>query len=108
MNAEASADARLHEAIALASHNVMFLHLQTSMISMLREHITVYGLGLRQQNDAVSAQLFLQHKNVCDMICAGRSEEAPPCKPTSTTPAAACWNRKITAAEPLALSCKTG
>lgn len=76
MNAEASADARLHEAIALASHNVMFLHLQTSMISMLREHITVYGLGLRQQDAVVSDQLFLQHKNVCDMICAGRSEEA--------------------------------
>lgn len=74
--AEAGADARLHEAIALASHNTMFLHLHTSVISMLREHITINGAGLRALDDSVSQQLLLQHRVVCDAILAGRSEEA--------------------------------
>lgn len=73
---EANADARLHEAIALASHNTMFLHLHTSVIGMLREHITVNGTGLREQDESVSSQLLLQHRIVCEAICAHRPEEA--------------------------------
>ena len=30
-----------HDAIALASHNTMFLHLHTSILGMLREHIAI-------------------------------------------------------------------
>ncbi|HTH62113.1 MAG TPA: GntR family transcriptional regulator [Paraburkholderia sp.] len=74
--AEAGADARLHEAIALASHNAMFLHLHTSVLSVLREHITIQGTGLREQGDASSAMLLLQHRTLCDAICSGRPEEA--------------------------------
>lgn len=73
---EANADARLHEAIALASHNTMFLHLHASVIGMLREHITVNGTGLREQDENVSSQLLLQHRIVCEAICAHRPEEA--------------------------------
>lgn len=73
---EADADAKLHEAIALASHNTMFLHLHTSVIGMLREHITINGTGLREQDDSASEQLLLQHRNVCEAICAHRPEEA--------------------------------
>lgn len=73
---EAEADAKLHEAIAQASHNTMFLHLHTNVIGMLREHITSNGTGLREQDDNVSHQLLLQHRIVCEAICAHRPEEA--------------------------------
>jgi GntR family transcriptional repressor for pyruvate dehydrogenase complex len=74
--AEANADTRLHEAIALASHNAMFLHLHTSVLSVLREHITMHGTGLREQSDESSAMLLHQHRTVCSAICAGQPEEA--------------------------------
>lgn len=74
--AEADADARLHDAIALASHNTMFLHLHTSVIGMLREHITINGTGLREQDGSASELLLLQHRTLCDAICARRPEEA--------------------------------
>ncbi len=73
---EAQADAKLHEAIAQASHNTMFLHLHTSVIGMLREHITINGTGLREQDDSASGQLLLQHRTLCEAICARRPEEA--------------------------------
>ncbi|WP_287778879.1 FadR/GntR family transcriptional regulator [Janthinobacterium sp.] len=73
---EAQADARLHEVIAQASHNTMFLHLHTSIIGMLREHITINGTGLRQQDDATSLQLLSQHRTLCEAICASQPEEA--------------------------------
>lgn len=74
--AEADADAQLHEAIALASHNTMFLHLHTSVIGMLREHITTNGTGLREQDAEASEQLLLQHRTLCAAILARRPEEA--------------------------------
>jgi len=74
--AESSADAKLHDAIALASHNTMFLHLHSSIMNMLREHITVNGTGLRELEASVSDQLLLQHRSVCEAICDHRPEEA--------------------------------
>ncbi|MBA5638959.1 FadR family transcriptional regulator [Duganella sp. LX20W] len=74
--AEAAVDAQLHEQIALASHNSMFLHLHTSIISMLREHITLNGTGLREISPATSDQLLQQHRSVCLAICASQPEEA--------------------------------
>lgn len=73
---EAAADAKLHEAIALASHNTMFLHLHTSVIGMLREHITINGMGIREQDAGASDQLLLQHRIICEAICSRRPEEA--------------------------------
>jgi GntR family transcriptional repressor for pyruvate dehydrogenase complex len=74
--AEANADTRLHEAIALASHNSMFLHLHTSILSMLREHITLNGNGLREIDASVAEQLLQQHRSVAESICLNRPEEA--------------------------------
>lgn len=74
--AEAAADTRLHEAIALASHNTMFLHLHTSVISMLREHITLSGNNLRALEAEVAQQLLIQHRTICKAICARQPEEA--------------------------------
>lgn len=74
--AESRADARLHDAIALASHNSMFLHLHSSIMSMLREHITLNGAGLRELEESASEQLLLQHRSVCKAICERRPEEA--------------------------------
>jgi GntR family transcriptional repressor for pyruvate dehydrogenase complex len=73
---EAHVDAKLHEAIALASHNVMFLHLHTSILSMLREHITINCMGLRELDQDVSIQLLQQHHAICEAICSGQPEEA--------------------------------
>ena len=74
--AEAAADAKLHDAIAHASHNSMFLHLHSSIISMLRQHITMNGTGLRELDAAVSDELLQQHRALCAAICEGRPEEA--------------------------------
>ena len=73
---EASADAKLHEAIALASHNTMFLHLHTSVIGMLREHISINVAGMTTHDEQASELLLLQHRVICDAICAQRPEEA--------------------------------
>ena len=84
--AEASADARLHEAIALASHNTMFLHLHTSVISMLREHITINGTGLRALDDSVVATSCCcsTAASATPSSPAARKKRARRCKPTST------------------------
>ncbi|CAD6526367.1 Pyruvate dehydrogenase complex repressor [Paraburkholderia sabiae] len=73
---EATADTQLHDAIAKASHNTMFLHLHTSILGMLREHITISGTDLRQLGAKESAQLLVQHRAVCDAICMRLPEEA--------------------------------
>jgi GntR family transcriptional repressor for pyruvate dehydrogenase complex len=74
--AEADADAKLHDAIAQASHNTMFLHLHTSVIGMLREHITINGTGLREADHESSDLLLRQHRTLCEAILARRPEEA--------------------------------
>jgi GntR family transcriptional regulator, transcriptional repressor for pyruvate dehydrogenase complex len=74
--AEADADAKLHEAIAQASHNAMFLHLHTSVLGVLREHITINGTGLREQNADASEHLLLQHRTLCEAILSRQPEEA--------------------------------
>jgi GntR family transcriptional repressor for pyruvate dehydrogenase complex len=74
--AEASVDTKLHEAIALASRNTMFLHLHSSILNMLREHITINNASLRELDEDVSEQLLSQHRCVCEAICERRPEEA--------------------------------
>ncbi|HVW49844.1 MAG TPA: FadR/GntR family transcriptional regulator [Trinickia sp.] len=74
--AEAQADAKLHEAIAKASHNAMFLHLHAGVLGVLREHITANGTGLREQEESASEMLLQQHRMVCEAICARQPEEA--------------------------------
>lgn len=73
---EAALDAQLHEAIALASHNSMFLHLHSSVLGILREHITLNGSNLRALDAEVSGQLLQQHRAICQAICARRPEAA--------------------------------
>ncbi|WP_426166194.1 FadR/GntR family transcriptional regulator [Pseudoduganella sp. R-34] len=73
---EAALDAELHEAIALASHNSMFLHLHASVLGILREHITLNGSNLRALDDEVSGQLLQQHRAICQAICARKPEAA--------------------------------
>jgi GntR family transcriptional repressor for pyruvate dehydrogenase complex len=74
--AEANADAKLHDAIARASHNTMFLHLHASVVGMLREHIAINGTGLREQHPDASDRLLVQHRALCDAILARRPERA--------------------------------
>ncbi len=74
--AEAAADTGLHEAIALASHNSMFLHLHNSVIVMLREHITQSGTSLRAMDDTLADELLDQHRLLCDAIFDGQADAA--------------------------------
>lgn len=76
MAAEARHDARLHETIAQASHNTMFLHLHASVLGMLREHIAQSGTGLRLHDQAASQSLLAQHRTLCSAICDGQAELA--------------------------------
>jgi GntR family transcriptional repressor for pyruvate dehydrogenase complex len=46
------------------------------VIGMLREHITINGTGLREQDASASERLLLQHRTLCEAICARRPEEA--------------------------------
>ena len=73
---ESRIDVELHEAIARASRNSMFLHLHSSVTKMMREHIIRNVDGLRELNQSVSEILALQHRTICDAICARRPEEA--------------------------------
>ncbi|MFA9218192.1 MAG: FadR/GntR family transcriptional regulator [Sphingomonadaceae bacterium] len=73
---EAAADTKLHEAIALASHNSMFLHQHTSVICMLREHITLSGNSLRALETTIADQLLQQHRAISHAICAHQPEQA--------------------------------
>ncbi len=74
--AESRIDVELHEAIAQASGNSMFLHLHSSVTKMMREHIIRNVDGLRELNQSVPEILALQHRTICDAICARRPEEA--------------------------------
>lgn len=74
--AEANADARLHDVIARASHNTMFLHLHASVVGMLREHIAISGTGLREHDPDASDHLLMQHRALCDAILARLPDEA--------------------------------
>jgi GntR family transcriptional regulator, transcriptional repressor for pyruvate dehydrogenase complex len=65
---EAKLDAEFHEAIAGASQNAMFRHLQGSVMKILREHITLGNIGISSQRSAASAQLFDQHRRIWDAI----------------------------------------
>lgn len=73
---EAAADTRLHEAIARASHNSLFLHLHNSLIVMLREHITQSGNSLRAGHANLAGDLLKQHRAVVKAILAGDADKA--------------------------------
>jgi GntR family transcriptional regulator, transcriptional repressor for pyruvate dehydrogenase complex len=76
LSGESRIDVELHEAIAQASRNSMFLHLHSSVTMMMREHIIRNVDGMRELNQSVSQILLLQHRTICDAICARRPEEA--------------------------------
>lgn len=74
--AEAAADTLLHEAIARASHNSLFLHLHNSLIVMLREHITQSGNSLRAAHGNLASDLLKQHRAIVRAILAGDGDKA--------------------------------
>lgn len=73
---ESRIDVELHEAIATASGNSMFLHLHGSVAKMLREHIVLNVDSMRELDQSMSALLLFQHRSICQAICARRPEEA--------------------------------
>jgi GntR family transcriptional repressor for pyruvate dehydrogenase complex len=65
---EHQADADFHEAIAEASHNSMFLYLHSSILQLLREHISLNLIGLESHTRKIADQLRHQHLAVWDAI----------------------------------------
>lgn len=74
--AEHSADADFHEAIARASHNSMFLYLHSSMLRMLREHISLNLQGMEDADGRPTARLRSQHFAIWDAIRGKKPEAA--------------------------------
>jgi len=65
---EHRADADFHEAIAEASHNNMFLYLHSSILRILREHISLNLIGLESHTKMIADQLRRQHLRIWDAI----------------------------------------
>lgn len=65
---EHRADAEFHEAIAEASHNSMFLYLHSSMVRMLREHISLNLTVMQDDAGKATAILREQHFGIWDAI----------------------------------------
>lgn len=66
--AEHQADADFHETIADASHNSMFLYMQSNMVRILREHICLNVTDLEDPTGKVTNQLREQHLRIWDSI----------------------------------------
>jgi GntR family transcriptional repressor for pyruvate dehydrogenase complex len=73
---EHRADADFHEAIAVASHNGMFLYLHSSILRILREHIGLNLIGLESHTRSVSDHLREQHLNIWNAIRKRRPDAA--------------------------------
>lgn len=67
-NEEQQGDADFHQAIAEASHNSVFLYLNTGMLRMLREHIGLNLQGLEDGTGRVTRMLRDQHGAIRDAI----------------------------------------
>jgi GntR family transcriptional repressor for pyruvate dehydrogenase complex len=65
---EHQADADFHQAIAEASHNSMFLYLNSSILLMLREHISLNLIGMESQTREMADRLRKQHLDIWDAI----------------------------------------
>ena len=65
---EHQADADFHEAIAEASHNSMFLYLHSSILRILREHISLNLIGLESHTRIIADHLRQQHLKIWDAI----------------------------------------
>jgi GntR family transcriptional repressor for pyruvate dehydrogenase complex len=78
VEAEADADAEFHAALAAASHNAMFSYFNTSVITMLREHITLNTFDATL-DEASSRRRTLarlaQHKKIYEAV-RGRKPDA--------------------------------
>lgn len=73
---EHRADADFHGAIAQASHNSMFIFMQSSMVRMLREHIGLNLEGLQDPSGTATASLRDQHRRIWDAIRRRQPEAA--------------------------------
>jgi GntR family transcriptional regulator, transcriptional repressor for pyruvate dehydrogenase complex len=65
---EHQADADFHEAVAEASHNSMFLYLHSSILRILREHISLNLIGLESHTRITADHLRQQHLAIWDAI----------------------------------------
>lgn len=65
---EHQADADFHYAISEASHNKMFLYLHSSIVSIMRENITLNLIDMEDPSGHMTGQLRRQHLAVWDAV----------------------------------------
>jgi GntR family transcriptional repressor for pyruvate dehydrogenase complex len=65
---EHQADADFHYAISEASHNKMFLYLHSSIVSIMREHITLNLMDMEDPSGEMTRHLREQHLRVWDAV----------------------------------------
>jgi len=65
---EHQADADFHYAISEASHNRMFLYLHSSIVGILREHITLNLMDMQDPSGDITADLRQQHLRIWEAI----------------------------------------
>jgi GntR family transcriptional regulator, transcriptional repressor for pyruvate dehydrogenase complex len=62
------ADADFHYAISEASHNKMFLYLHSSILSIMREHITLNLMDMEDPSGEITDHLRQQHLGIWDAV----------------------------------------
>ena len=65
---EHQADADFHFAISEASHNKMFLYLHSSIVSIMREHITLNLMDMEDPSGNMTGHLRRQHLAIWDAV----------------------------------------
>jgi GntR family transcriptional repressor for pyruvate dehydrogenase complex len=73
---EHQADADFHYAISEASHNKMFLYLRSSIVSIIREHITLNLMDMEEPRGEMTDHLRQQHLAVWDGVRKRRPDAA--------------------------------
>lgn len=73
---EHQADADFHYAISEASHNKMFLYLHSSIVSIMREHITLNLMDMQDPSGEMTQRLRRQHLDIWDAVRKHRPDAA--------------------------------
>jgi GntR family transcriptional repressor for pyruvate dehydrogenase complex len=73
---EHQADVDFHYAISEASHNKMFLYLHSSIVSIMREHITLNLMDMEDPSGEITQHLRRQHLSVWEAVRKHRPDAA--------------------------------
>lgn len=78
-NAEGTADARFHLAIAEASHNLILLHTMRGLFDLLRRNAVANIVNMYELRPETRQALMQQHRELFEAIIEGRADDARSC-----------------------------